>query len=147
MRTTQYLVCTTWFLYNYLPLPWTENKKGGYLPTIFSSPEPKAQVSFSDRNLSVVRRRLRCHRRRRCRFHVFFFFSRTIERILTKSRTNCPWVKGNWVRSNEGPRPFSRRDNYKKVKTYWRNLKIFFSRTTGPISTKIKLGTEHPWFK
>ena len=29
---------------------------------IFSSPEPKAQVIFSDQNLSVVRRR-RCRRR------------------------------------------------------------------------------------
>ena len=33
---------------------------------IFSSPEPKAQVSFSDQNLSIVRR---CRRRCcRCRF-------------------------------------------------------------------------------
>ena len=37
--------------------------------SIFSSPEPKAQVSFSDQNLSVIRRcRRRCRRcRRRCR--------------------------------------------------------------------------------
>ena len=26
-----------------------------------------------------------------------------------------------------------------------RNLKVFFSKTTGPISTK--LGTKHPWLK
>ena len=32
---------------------------------IFSSPEPKAQVSFSDHNLSVVRRCCRCCRRRK----------------------------------------------------------------------------------
>ena len=29
---------------------------------IFSSPEPKAQVSFSDQNFSVVRRRRRCRK-------------------------------------------------------------------------------------
>ena len=33
----------------------------------FSSPEPKAQVSFSDQNLSVVCRRCRRRRCRRCR--------------------------------------------------------------------------------
>ena len=31
------------------------------------------------------------------------------------------------------------------AKIYWSYLKIFFSRTTGPISTK--LGTEHHWVK
>ena len=40
------------------------------------------------------------------------------------------------------PRPFPRGDDYEIVKKHWRNLmKIFFSRTTGPISTK--LGTKH----
>ena len=40
---------------------------------VFSSPEPKAQVSFSDQNLSVVRR---CRRRRcRCRRKLFIFSS------------------------------------------------------------------------
>ena len=29
---------------------------------VFSSPEPKAHVSFSDQNLSVVRRRCRCRK-------------------------------------------------------------------------------------
>jgi hypothetical protein len=27
----------------------------------------------------------------------------------------------------------------------WRHLKIFFSRTTGPVLTR--LGTNHPWLK
>ena len=31
----------------------------------------------------------------------------------------------------------------KIAKIHWRNLKIFFSRITGPISTKF--GTKHPW--
>ena len=43
---------------------------------ISSSPEPKAQVSFSDQNLSVVRRRFRCSRRRR---RILFIFSSSQE--------------------------------------------------------------------
>ena len=51
--------------------------KSPLLPnTHFSSPEPKAQVSFSDQNLSVVRRRCRC--RRRCR-KLFTFSSSSPE--------------------------------------------------------------------
>ena len=43
-------------------------------------------------------------------------------------------------------RPFLLRgDNYEVEKIHWLNLKIFFSRTTEPISTK--LGTKHPWVK
>ena len=34
----------------------------GFIFPIFSSPELKAQVSFSDQNLSVVRRGCRCHK-------------------------------------------------------------------------------------
>ena len=73
------------------------------------------------------------------------FFSRTNEPISTKLGTKHPWVKGIQVCSNEGPCSFSRGDNYKMVKIHWRNIKIFFSRTTWPISTK--LGTKHPWVK
>ena len=47
--------------------------KLGQKMTFFSSPGPKAQVSFSDQNLSVVRRRRR-HRRRCCR-KLFTFLS------------------------------------------------------------------------
>ena len=91
------------------------------------------------------------------------FFSRTTGPISTKLGTKHPWVKGIQVCSNEGPLPFPRGDtcNYEEVngsamlfikgdihkiaKIHWRNLKIFSSRTTGPISTK--LGTKHPWVK
>mgnify|MGYP003685767591 CR=1 FL=1 len=52
-------------------------------------------------------------------------------------------MKGIQVCSNEGPHPFPRGYIYVIVKIHWRNLKIFFSRTTGPISTK--LSTKHPW--
>ena len=44
---------------------------------------------------------------------------------------------------NERPSPFPRGDNYEIAKIHCQNLKIFFSRTTGPISTK--LDTMHPW--
>ena len=40
---------------------------------------------------------------------------------------------------------FPRGDYYEIAKIHGRNLKIFFSRTTGPILTK--LGTKHPWVK
>ena len=40
-------------------------------PLIFSSPEPKAQVSFSDQNLSTVRHRCCCHCRRCCKLFTF----------------------------------------------------------------------------
>mgnify|MGYP003687930543 CR=1 FL=1 len=47
---------------------------------------------------------------------------------------------------NIRPSPFSRGNNYEIIaKTHWRNLKIFFCRTTGPISTK--RGIKHPWVK
>ena len=36
-------------------------------------------------------------------------------------------------------------DDYEIVKIHWRNLKIFFSRTTYPISTKH--ATKRPWLK
>ena len=42
---------------------------------------------------------------------------------------------GWWVfkSSNEKPHPFPRGDNYKIAKLYWQDLKIIFSKTTGPI--------------
>ena len=40
---------------------------------------------------------------------------------------------------------FLRGDNFKIVEIHWRNFKIFFSRTTGPISTKFS--TKHPLVK
>ena len=47
--------------------------------------------------------------------------------------------------SNKGPGPLQRGDNHKNVKIGWGHLKIFFSRTTGPILTR--LDTNHPWVK
>ena len=46
---------------------------------LFSSPEPKAQVNFSDQNLSVVRRRRCCCRCRYCRCRKLFTLSSSPE--------------------------------------------------------------------
>ena len=43
------------------------------------------------------------------------------------------------------PGPFPRGDNYEIAIIYWQNLKIYFSRTTEPISTK--LSTKQPWVR
>jgi hypothetical protein len=54
-------------------------------------------------------------------------------------------VKGIQVCSNEGPGPLQRVDIHKNVKIGWGHLKIIFSRTIGPILTR--LGTNYPWVK
>jgi hypothetical protein len=51
-------------------------------------------------------------------------------------------VKGIQVCSNKGPGLLQRGDNHKNVKMVQGLLKIFFSRTTGPILTR--LDTNHP---
>jgi hypothetical protein len=51
-------------------------------------------------------------------------------------------VKGIQVCSNKGSGFFQREDNHKNVEMGWGLLKIFFSRNTGPILTR--LGTNHP---
>ena len=76
-------------------------------------------------------------------FYIFIFSSRTSGPISTKLGTKHLWVKGIQVCLNEGPHPFPRGDNKEIAKIHWPTLKIFFLRTTGPISTI--LGTEHPW--
>jgi hypothetical protein len=53
---------------------------------LFSSPELKAQVSYSDRPLSVCLS---------VNFYIFDFFSRTTGPILTKLGTNHPWGGGD----------------------------------------------------
>ena len=49
-------------------------------PPFFSSPELKAQVSFSDQNLSVVRRR-RCCCRRHCKLFTFSSSTEPLKQI------------------------------------------------------------------
>jgi hypothetical protein len=48
-------------------------------------------------------------------------------------------VKGIQVCSNKGPGPLLRGDNHKNVKIGWGHLKIFFSRTTWPILTRLSI--------
>jgi hypothetical protein len=95
---------------------------------VFSSPELKAQVSFSDRLLPGVRLSV-CPS---VNFYTFDFFSRTTGPILTRLGTNHPWVKGIQVCSNERDSPSVRGDNRESVKIQWKFLKIFFSRTSRP---------------
>ena len=59
----------------------------------FSSPELKAQVSFSEHLSSVCSS---------VTFHILNFFSRTAGPISTKLGTKYPWVKGIQVCLNEG---------------------------------------------
>ena len=64
----------------------------------------------------------------------------------TKYGTKHPFVEQIQICSNEGPRPFPRRDNYEIEKIHWRNFKIF-SWTAGSIHVSTKLGKKHPWVK
>jgi hypothetical protein len=52
-------------------------------------------------------------------------------------------VKGIQVCSNKGPGPLLMGNYHKNVKMGWGHLQIFFSRTTGPILTKLNLN--YPW--
>ena len=101
---------------------------------IFSSPELKAQVSFSDRLSSVCPSV--CKR---------FLFLTSSQKPLGQFQpsTKHPWVKGIHVCTNERSCPFPRGYNYKIVKIHWRNYKIF-SKRTGPNSTKCR---SHSWVK
>ena len=47
------------------------------------------------------------------------------------------WRQFELLYSKEGACPFSKRNNKIKVKIHWRDSRIFFSRTTGPISTEL----------
>jgi hypothetical protein len=75
---------------------------------VFSTPELKTQVSFSDRLLSVIRLSVKTY---------IFNFSRTTGPILTTLSTNYLCGKGIQVCSNEGERPFPRGDNSKSKNT------------------------------
>ena len=65
---------------------------------LFSSPELKAQVSFSDRLSSAVRLTVCLS----VTFHFFIFFSRTAEPISTELSTNPPWMTGIQFKTNKG---------------------------------------------
>ena len=98
----------------FMPFFWADcvRKSGNKCKTtrmVFSSPELKAQVSYSDRRLSVVCPSV-------CKLLHFDFFSRTTGPISTRLGTNHPWGEGFQVCSNKGGRPSPRGDNSKRVK-------------------------------
>jgi hypothetical protein len=84
-----------------------------WMERVFRSPELKAQVSYSDRRLSVVRLSVN--------FYIFDFFSRTTGPNSTRLGTNHPWVEGFQVCANEGDRPSARGD-----KNALKIFKIFY---------------------
>ena len=67
------------------------------------------------------------------------------QQTLAQSILRQTLLKGIQVFSNEGTHRYSRGDNRKKCEIILEILKILFSRTTCPISTK--LGTKHPMKK
>ena len=73
------------------------------------------------------------------------FLSRTTGPISAKLGTNHPWVKGVLEYSKEEPLLFRRGDDYELVKIHRQNFKIFFYKTTGPISSIIS--KKYPWVK
>jgi hypothetical protein len=78
-----------------------------YEARVFSSPELKAQVSFSDR-LSVCLLII----------YIFDFFIKTAGPILTKLGTKHPWAKGIQNCINERQPPSPRGDNSERVKIH-----------------------------
>ena len=89
-------------------------------PVVFCSPELKAQVSFSDCLLFVIRLSV-------ClwTFPIFVFFSRSTGPISIKDGTKHPSVKEVqfFFFPNEGPCPFPRVDNSEIAKILWQNWK------------------------
>ena len=96
--------------------------KYNLIALLYSSPEQKARMSFSDQNLSSLALSLVLFSLSSQTFHINIFFSRTTGPISIKLGTMFPWVKGIQVCSNEVPRPFPRGDNYKMAKIHWQQV-------------------------
>ena len=111
----------------------------------FSSPELKAQVSFSDHLSTVVC--LSIHPSVRpsvrlsvCKLHIFIFFSNTTWSIQQNLTQSIPWCRGfkfvqrkghargdNWEIIKLNWQLFQKGDNYKVSKIHWWNKKKSFS--------------------
>ena len=105
-----------------------------YQNWLLSSPELKAQVSFSDNFLSVVCPSV-CLSVNFSHFHLLL---QNHWAHFNQNWHNASLGEADSFSSNEGPQPFPKGDNYEIAKIHWRNFKkIFFSRSTGPISTKL----------
>ena len=74
---------------------------------------------------------------------MFIFFSRITGQFSTKLGTKHPCMKEIHVCIIKWSRSLTSAENFEIAKIHSRNLKIFYSRTTGQISAK--LGTTHPW--
>ena len=121
----------------------------GFVVVVFSSPEAKAQVSFSH-----LRHRCRWHCRKFSQFYISSSFleplSGNFNQTMAKIQVSSPEppgkcqtiLEGIQVCSNEGPFPFPRGDT---IGIHLRLSKIFLPRTCGPILTK--LGTKHSLVK
>jgi hypothetical protein len=83
---------------------------------LFSSPELQAQVSYSDRPLSVIRLSVRLSVCLSVNLYIFDFFSRTTGPILTSLGKNHPWGEGILNCSIEGDCLSPSGDNSKRVK-------------------------------
>jgi hypothetical protein len=81
----------------------------------FSTPELKAQVSYSDRQLSVARLSV-------CpsvsKLDIFDFFSIKTAPILAKLGTSQPWKGGDSKLLKSRELLFSKGDNHKRVKIH-----------------------------
>ena len=117
----------------------------------FRTPELKAQMSFSDHLSSVVCLSvcLSVHPSVRPSVCKLFTFSSSSPEPLGQFQPNLAqnilgWRGFKYVQV-KGPSLFQGEIITQIAKIHWRNLKIFFSRTTGSISTK--LDTKHPWVK
>ena len=115
------------------------------LEQLFSSPEPKSQVSTSDQKLSVVRRRRCCC----CRRKLFTFSSSSAE-PLGQPQSNLAqsilmWRGFKFVQM-KGAALFQG-EIITKLRKYIDKCKKkkLLLRTTGPMSTN--LGTNHLWVK
>jgi hypothetical protein len=104
---------------------------------LLNSPDLKAQVSFSDRLLSIIHPSV-------CllNIYIFDFFFRASGPILTRLGKKHPWAKGIQNFTNEGQPPSPRVDDSKRVEIHRKLFKIFICKTSRAIS--IQLCTNHP---
>ena len=118
---------------------------------LVSSPELKAQVSFSDHLSSVVCLSVRLSVRLSVCPSIckLFTFSSSSPEPLGQFQPNLAQSilgsRGFKFVQMKRPALFQGETITKLVKIHYRHLKILVSRTTVPISTK--LGTKHPWVK
>ena len=103
---------------------------------------PAAQVSFSDRNESIVRRRRCC---KHVKMYIFSSYSLESSPILINFDTKHPRVKRIRIYSIIWPSYFPTGNDNKIAKMLSRNLNISFHRPSVPISTKLGTSFLSKW--